>query len=128
MAVYVGRPGSQGRHNLEPGTWNLEPRTVMTHTLSFVLLVTAAFAQTPAPAAPAPPRLSAVRLSTGPAWDAAKGPNDQTGISAHSLNIARLRGHGTLVFGGRFGELGLLVLRVPDEAAVRKARARSDGH
>ena len=75
---------------------------------------------TPTPsAAPTPPRLYAVRLSTGPAWDAAKSPNDQTGMKEHSAHIARLRREGTLVLGARFGELGLLVLRVPDEAAVR---------
>lgn len=77
-----------------------------------------ALAQTPSPIAP-PPRLYAVRLSTGPAWDAAKSPNDQNGMKEHSANIARLRREGTLVLGARFGELGLLVLRVPDEAAVR---------
>ena len=82
-----------------------------------------AFGQSPSSAAsPAatPPRLYAVRLSTGPSWDAAKSPNDQTGMKEHSSNIARLRREGTLVHGARFGELGLLVLRVPDEDAVRK--------
>lgn len=77
-----------------------------------------ALAQAPASIAP-PPRLYAVRLSTGPAWDAARSPNDQTGMKEHSANIARLRREGTLLLGARFGELGLLVLRVPDEAAVR---------
>ncbi len=77
-----------------------------------------ALAQAPAPIAP-PPRLYAVRLSTGPAWDATKSPNDQGGMKEHSANIARMRREGTLVLGARFGELGLLVLRVPDEAAVR---------
>lgn len=75
-------------------------------------------AQAPPPAPP-PPRLYAVRLSTGPSWDAAKTPNEQAGMKEHSANIARLRREGTLVLGARFGELGLLVLRVPDEAAVR---------
>jgi hypothetical protein len=67
-----------------------------------------------------PPRLYAVRLSTGLAWDPAKSPNDQRGMREHSANVARLRREGTLVLGARFGELGLLVLRLPDEAAVRK--------
>ena len=87
-----------------------------------MLLLTAAatvlLAQEPAPAN-APPRLYAVRLSTGPAWDSAKPPNDQAGMKEHSANIARMRREGTLVLGARFGELGLLVLRVPDESAVR---------
>lgn len=66
-----------------------------------------------------PPPLWAVRLTVGPAWDAARAPNDQTGMREHSANIARMRAEGVLVVGARFGELGLLVLRVPDEEAVR---------
>ncbi len=72
---------------------------------------------------PAPPRLYSVRFTAGPAWDAAKSPNDQTGMREHSANIARLRREGTLVHGARFGELGLLVLRLPDEPTVRKQLA-----
>ncbi|MEY2882023.1 MAG: hypothetical protein RLZZ15_4403 [Verrucomicrobiota bacterium] len=95
------------------------------------LLPLLAFAQPPqpptTPSAPAArvaaPALFAVRLSTGPAWDPAKSPNDQAGMKEHSANIARLRRDGTLVLGARFGELGLLVLRVPDEAAARAALA-----
>lgn len=73
-------------------------------------------AQTP----PTPaPRMFAVRLTTGPAWDAARPPNDQAGMREHSANIARMRREGVLVLGARFGEVGLLVLRVPDAAAAR---------
>ena len=89
-------------------------------------LATTALSQpptTPATPTPAVPRLYAVRLTTGPAWDAAKSPNAQPGMSAHSANIARLRREGTLVQGARFGELGLLVLRLPDEPAVHAALA-----
>jgi hypothetical protein len=98
--------------------------------LAAVVATVVASAQAPSPVPPPPapatpsalpaPRLYAVRLSTGPAWDAAKSPNDQMGMKEHSANIARLRREGTLVLGARFGELGLLVLRVPDEAAARK--------
>jgi hypothetical protein len=91
--------------------------------LALVSAAAVAQVQAPSPVAPsavaAPPRLYAVRLSTGPAWDAAKSPNDQSGMKEHSANIARMRREGTLVLGARFGELGLLVLRVPDETAVR---------
>ena len=111
---------STTRHGLEsriPRVRVFAPPTI--HLLLLALVPTgAALAQTPPPPAP-PPRLYAVRLSTGPAWDAAKSPNDQAGMKEHSANIARLRREGTLVLGARFGELGLLVLRVPDEAAVR---------
>jgi len=86
--------------------------------LASLAFTMAAAIQAAAPVTP-PPRLYAVRLSTGPAWEAAKAPNDQAGMKEHSANIARLRRAGTLVLGARFGELGLLVLRLPDEAAVR---------
>jgi hypothetical protein len=61
----------------------------------------------------------AVRLTTGPAWDATKSPNEQAGMREHSANIARLRREGLLVLGARFGEVGLLVLRVPDAATAQ---------
>jgi ketosteroid isomerase-like protein len=79
-----------------------------------LLFATVLAAQSP----PAAPKMFAVRLTTGPAWDAAKAPNDQAGMREHSANIARLRREGVLVLGARFGELGLLVLRVPDAAAA----------
>ena len=87
----------------------------------FILAVfaTTVLAQSPTPA----PTLYAVRLTSGPAWDAARSANDQIGMKEHSANLARLRREGTLVLGARFGELGLLVLRVPDEPAVRQALA-----
>lgn len=92
--------------------------------LTLAAATTLTFAQpAPAPAPATPPRLYAVRLTTGPAWDAAKSPNDQPGMREHSANLARLRREGTLVHGARFGELGLLVLRLPDEPAVRTALA-----
>jgi ketosteroid isomerase-like protein len=83
-------------------------------TLLLALLPAALLAQ-PVP----PPKLYAVRLTTGPAWDAAKPPNEQAGMREHSANIARMRREGLVVLGARFGELGLIVLRVPDEAAVQ---------
>lgn len=86
------------------------------------LLAVAAQAQSPT-AIPEIPALFAVRLTKGPAWDETKGPNEQAGMREHSANIARLRREGILVHGARFGELGLLVLRLPDEAAVRQQLA-----
>lgn len=74
-------------------------------------------AQTP-PANP-PPKMFAVRLTKGAAWDEAKGPGDQAGMREHSGNIARMRREGIVVLGARFGDTGLIVLRVPDEAAAR---------
>jgi hypothetical protein len=86
--------------------------------LALTLLTAGASAQTPPPD-PAPPKHFAVRLTTGPAWDAARAPNDQPGMREHSANVARMRREGVLVLGARFGELGLMVLRAPDAAAAR---------
>ncbi len=85
-------------------------------SLVAILLVAAPFVHAqPAPA----PKLFAVRFTTGPAWDATKAPKDQAGLSEHNANIGRMRREGILVLGARFGEMGLMVLRVPDEPAAR---------
>jgi ketosteroid isomerase-like protein len=81
-----------------------------------LVLASVLAAQTPQ-STPAP-KMFAVRLTTGPAWDAARPPNDQAGMREHSANVARMRREGVLVLGARFGEVGLLVLRVPDAAAA----------
>ena len=60
---------------------------------------------------PAPAKLFAVVFRTGPAWDAAKPPGEQTHFKDHSANIARLKAEGRLVVGGRFADVGLLLLR-----------------
>jgi ketosteroid isomerase-like protein len=91
--------------------------------LTLLFALPAALLAQPAPAGAvpaAPPALYAIRLTKGPAWDEAKGPNEQAGMREHSANVARMRREGVLVHGARFGELGLLVLRVPDEAAARQ--------
>jgi hypothetical protein len=63
--------------------------------------------------------LFAVHFSTGPNWDARKKPNEQAFFKEHSANLARLRREGSLIIGARYGEFGLIVLRLPDEAAVQ---------
>jgi hypothetical protein len=77
-------------------------------------------------ATPATPtaKLFAVTLTTGPAWDAAKPANEQKLFKEHSANLARLRTEGLSVIGGRYGDKGLLLVRAPDEAAVRAELAK----
>ncbi|MBI2812968.1 MAG: nuclear transport factor 2 family protein [Opitutae bacterium] len=89
----------------------------MKTTLAALLCITLAtlFAAQPTP----PPKMFAVRLDTGPAWDAAKKPTEQAGMKEHGANIARMRREGALVLGARCGDTGLMVLRVPDEPAAR---------
>ncbi len=77
-------------------------------------------------AAPATPttQLFAVTLTTGPAWDRAKPANEQIFFKEHSAHLARLRTEGLSVIGGRYGDKGLLLVRAPDEAAVRAELAK----
>jgi hypothetical protein len=63
--------------------------------------------------------LFAVRFTTGPNWDSSKSPNAQAHFAEHSANLSRLRKEGVLVIGARYGEVGLVVLRVPDEDAAK---------
>lgn len=82
-----------------------------------------AMAQTP----PAPPAVTtapagllfAVEVRTGPAWDAAKPPQEQLFFSEHSAHLRRLREQGRLVMGARYADKGLLVLRAASENEAR---------
>ena len=65
------------------------------------------------------PKLFAVELTRGPAWDAAKPAHEQPGFSEHSANIRRLTDAQSLVIGARYGDKGLLVVAAADEAGAR---------
>jgi hypothetical protein len=65
------------------------------------------------------PKLFAVELTRGPAWDAAKPANEQPGFTEHSANIRRLTDTQALVIGARYGDKGLLVVTASDEAGAR---------
>lgn len=60
-----------------------------------------------------------VTLTTGPGWDSTKAPNLQRHFGEHSRNLGRLRQEGKLLMGGRFGAVGLLLLRAPSESEAR---------
>jgi uncharacterized protein YciI len=76
--------------------------------------------QAPSPAAsPSTSRLYAVTVRTGPSWDASRPAAAQAHFKEHSANIRRLGSEGALALGGRMGELGLLIVRAPSEAAAR---------
>ena len=70
-------------------------------------------------AASQPERLFAVRFQPGTGWDPSRTPGEQTGFAAHSANLQRLAREGAIVLGGRFGELGLIVVRARDAEAAR---------
>lgn len=84
-----------------------------------------AWAQGPAaPAASAPPApmppLFLAQLTTGPAWEASKQPGEQPGFREHSTNLTRMRRAGVMLFGGRAGAKGWMILTAADLDAARR--------
>jgi uncharacterized protein YciI len=63
--------------------------------------------------------LYAVVVRTGSAWDPSKPAASQLHFKEHSANIRRLGVEGKLALGGRFGDLGLLVVRAASESEAR---------
>jgi uncharacterized protein YciI len=88
--------------------------------LTLLAVLTATIASAAAPT----PKLYAVTFTTGPNWDAAKPAAEQKFMREHSANLARLRTAGISVLGGRYADKGLLLVRAPDEAAVRAELAQ----
>lgn len=66
------------------------------------------------------PAVFALLFTTGPAWDPAKTPAQQTHFATHAANLSRLRQAGAIVAGGRFGAYGLILVKAtsPDSAAA----------
>lgn len=69
--------------------------------------------------APAPDPVFAVTFRTGPGWDPAKPPAEQLHFAEHSRNLRQLRADGQILLGGRFGEVGLVLLRAKSEDEAR---------
>jgi RNA polymerase sigma-70 factor (ECF subfamily) len=63
--------------------------------------------------------LFALTFAVGPGWDTTNPPGAQAGFREHSQNLARLRREGRILAGGRFGALGLMLVRASDSAEVR---------
>jgi uncharacterized protein YciI len=68
--------------------------------------------------APAEP-VFAVTFRTGPGWDAAKPPGEQLHFADHSRNLRQLRADGRILIGGRFGDVGLVLLRAKSGEEAR---------
>ena len=79
--------------------------------------VTSSPSQSPSPSA-APTKLFAIEIKTGTSWDAAKPAHEQAFFREHSANLKKLRDQGSLVFGARYSDKGLVVLEAisADEA------------
>jgi uncharacterized protein (TIGR02246 family) len=69
-------------------------------------------------------KLFAVQFTTGPGWDASKPFPEQKHLKEHSANLNRMWAEGLIVMGGRHGEVGHLVMRAADEAALRAQLAQ----
>ncbi|MGZ8993391.1 MAG: YciI family protein [Burkholderiaceae bacterium] len=59
---------------------------------------------------PASP-LFVVHFETGRSWNKSLAPSDQPGFREHSANLNRLRKEGTIVFGARYADLGMIFVR-----------------
>ena len=73
----------------------------------------------PAPASAPALRTFAVTFRTGPAWDKARPPNEQKHFGDHSANLRKLRQEGRILLGGRFGDVGLVLLRAASDEEAR---------
>jgi uncharacterized protein YciI len=73
----------------------------------------------PAPAGAPPLRTFAVEFRTGPAWEGGKTPQEQKHFADHSANLRKLRSEGRIVLGGRYGDVGLVLLRATSENEAR---------
>lgn len=73
--------------------------------LAFVMATATAAAQT------SPPSLFVVHFETGPSWNKAQTPSEQPSFREHSANLNRLRKEGAIVFGARYGDLGMIFLK-----------------
>jgi hypothetical protein len=60
-----------------------------------------------------------VVFRTGPAWDRSKAPGEQAFFKEHSRNLAAMRTADAVVLGGRYADVGPIVVRAGDEAEVR---------
>lgn len=64
-----------------------------------------------------------VEFTLGPNWAVDTPPQEQNGFADHSANLARMRKAGLVLFGARYGDKGVVLLKVPDEATARQALA-----
>lgn len=117
-----------GPHGFDNEVDDARSREIVLETLEFLkrhLLGSDGHGRTPAEHDSATDAdLFTVRFTTGPGWDASKPFPEQKRAAEHSANLRRMREEGLIAFGGRFADIGLIVVRAPDEAAVRSQLAR----
>jgi hypothetical protein len=57
-----------------------------------------------------PDSLYIITYTTGPSWDASKKFSEQVYSKEHSANLSSLRKAGTIKFGARYSEKGIIVI------------------
>jgi len=90
-------------------------------TLAFIRLAAVALvlAAHTAAAQTAPAPLFGVHFETGSAWNKVLAPADQKSFKEHSANLNRLRNEGTIIFGARYGDLGMIFVRAESLDAAK---------
>ena len=63
--------------------------------------------------------LFVVHFETGASWDKSLPPAEQKGLPEHSANLNRLRNEGAIVFGARYGDVGLVFLEADSLDAAK---------
>lgn len=63
-------------------------------------------------------KMFVVHFSLGEKWDAKLSPAEQANFKQHSENLTRLRNEGSIVFGARYADVGMLVMRSASIEAV----------
>ena len=104
--------------------WRLLLRVATVLMLAISIVPLRAQQPAPSPAPPAAPPLFVVLFRTGPKWDAAKPLNEQAFMREHSENLRSLRSEGKIPMGGRFADVGLILVSAASEAEARAAFER----
>lgn len=79
--------------------------------LTMITLSTRVFSQSDSPDS-----LYIVTYTTGEGWDHTKSPNDQPYFKEHSSHLSSLRKSGTITFGARYAEKGIIIVKARSRA------------
>ncbi|MGI9288069.1 MAG: YciI family protein [Pseudomonadales bacterium] len=66
-----------------------------------------------------PVPLFIVHFETGANWNKSLQPAEQAKFQEHSANLNSLRDDGTIVFGARYGDLGMIIIKAKSLEAAK---------
>jgi hypothetical protein len=61
-----------------------------------------------------------VTYTTGTAWDKTKKPNEQIHFKEHGANLSALRKNGTIKFGARYADKGIIIITAASFQTARE--------